>query len=192
MSKQRPQIPLTTSKRLGPRKSTSDVSRSLGYSPVAGQTSPEARPPIDSFGHAASPQIAPGVDETIPGDFSGTRKGSPFAAGTARKVTNDTATIGIFQILAGSTVASAVPLTDSPWGRSISGETANGATFAAWLIFPLSLLAITLFPAGTVIISLLGMVLALFGIASRWHRISLAALFTHLVCAGFAYSKIVA
>lgn len=192
MSKQRPQIPLTTGKRLGPRKSTSGVSRSPGYSPVAGQTSPEATPPLDSAGHTVSPRIAPGLDGTLPGDLSDMRRGSPFAAGTARIVTNDTATTGILQILAGSTVASAVPVTDSPWGRSISGETANGATFAAWLISPLSLLAITLFPAGAVIISLLGMVLALFGIASRWHRISLAALFTHLLCAGFAYSKIVA
>lgn len=193
MSKQRPQIPLTTGKRLGPRKSTSGVSRSLGYSSVAGQTSPEATLPRDSAGHTASPRIAPGFDETLlPGELSEVRRGSPFAAGSARKVPKDTTTTGIFHIGTGVTLASAVPVTDSAWGRSVSSETANGATVAAWLIFPLSLLAITLFPAGAVIISLLGMVLALFGIASRWHRISLAALFTHLICAGFAYSKIVA
>lgn len=189
MSKQRPQIPLTTGKRLGPRHTKSGVSRSLGNSLSQVPTSPEAKLPHGSIGYSASQPAAPGLSGTLPDELSGVRRGSPFAEGTARRIPLGTA-VGVSQVGTGLPLASAMPATDSTWGRSISSETANGATIATWLIFPLSLLATSVFPAGAVIVSLLGLVLALFGIASRWHRISLAALFSHLLCAGFAYSKI--
>ena len=189
MSKQRPQIPLTTGKRLGPRHTKSGVSRSLGNSLAQGPTSPEAKLTHSSIGDSAAQPVMPGLGGILPDELSGVRRGSPFAAGSAQRIFPGTA-IGASQVGTELTLAFAMPATDPALGRSISSETANGATVATWLILPLSLLATSVFPVGAVIVSLLGLVLALFGIVSRWHRVSLAALFSHLLCAGFAYSKI--
>jgi hypothetical protein len=111
-------------------------------------------------------------------ELSASRKGSPFAPGTAKP---SEAFAHAFQRLA---------LPQESIGEGVWRETAASATFASVMLVGFSLLATFYFPAGGLAIGILGLSMAMLGLSSRYKRLSLGCLIAHCILLSICYAAI--
>ena len=107
------------------------------------------------------------------------RKGSPFAPGTARP---SEAVANAFNRL--------VARQDSI-GEGVWRETAASATFASLMLVAFVIVGSVYFPAGGLAIGILGISMAMLGLSSRFKRLSVGCLATHLVLLGICYASVI-
>jgi hypothetical protein len=115
------------------------------------------------------------------------REGSPFKPEPHRP--GDEAPIQATLVNAGE-VAAASSGADVVDSRGVVSETANSSILASAVILPFAWLSAVWFPAGTILVGGLGMLLGLFGIASPRQKLSAVVLALHLFAFGWAYTQL--
>lgn len=111
-------------------------------------------------------------------ELSASRKGSPFAPGTAKP---SEAITSAFQRLV---------VDQETIGEGVWRETAASAAFASLMLVAFALLATFYFPAGGLAIAVLGIGMAFFGLSSRYKRLSIACIATHGILLSVCYVAI--